>query len=77
MLLAREALGRIFQARNDLIEQIHKQGGRPIKHLLLPFDTVEFGMETLAGPPLPTLTYNDTAAILGVFYVKNESRRSF
>ena len=77
MLLAREALGRISQARNDLVEHIREQGDGPIKHLLFPFDTVEIRIKTLAGAPLPTLTYNHTAAILGACLVKKESRGLF
>lgn len=74
MLLAREARGCIFQARNDLIEHIREQGDGLFEHPLLPFDTVEFAIETLAGPPLRALTYYDIAAILGAFSLKHESR---
>ena len=53
MLLAREALGRTSRARDDLIEHVTEQGDGRINHLLLPFDTLEFGMETFAGPLCP------------------------
>ena len=53
VLLAREALGRTSRARDDLIEHVSEQGDGRINRLPFPFDTLEFGMETFAGPLCP------------------------